>query len=597
MDMRMISINSDVLINIEQHFRVSAGPGAGKTYWIVEHIKNVLNNSKRLEKTRKIACITYTNIAVETILDRLGTTADQVEVSTIHSFLYKHIVKPYASFLVVDYGLNVSEMDGHDESVVYLKKVAQWIENHPNADKLKHPYTIKQLTMLEDNKNALINWISSLRYKFDECNNLKIIGDRGKAFYLLEENEKSTRRYLNKKCLEILELDLLGYKRLYWQDGIIDHDDVLFFSYQLIKKYPFILMVLRAKFPYFFVDEFQDTNPIQVAILRLIGEKETVVGIIGDEAQSIYGFQGAEPKQFHSFVLPNIVDYEMADNRRSTNQIIEVLNSVRVDISQNKFRNKDGEKPIIIVGEMIASLRRSKEISNNEPVYSLARNNITSNAMKKEVGGVFLNDKLIEELSVKDKSSSSNNYRSKVIIACLKATEFAREKNFNDAIKELEKIFKDKNDESKGKKEALKYICLLLKKYDDFKDKSLLNFYSIVKSEIKLDISKFARGATKTFYEGHTYQQLALCTMIADDLSRHRTIHKAKGNEFNNVLVILKDENDLEVFLKPNLNCKEEQRIHYVAISRASERLFINTPSLAESDLSKLEGLFRIIRV
>jgi DNA helicase-2/ATP-dependent DNA helicase PcrA len=86
----------------------------------------------------------------------------------------------------------------------------------------------------------------------------------------------------------------------------LDHDDVIFFSYQLIKNHPFILAILHAKFPYFFVDEFQDTNPIQVAILKLIGEKETIVGIIGDEAQSIYGFQGAEPKEFHSFILPNI---------------------------------------------------------------------------------------------------------------------------------------------------------------------------------------------------------------------------------------------------------------------------------------------------
>ena len=287
----------------------------------------------------------------------------------------------------------------------------------------------------------------------------------------------------------------------------------------------------------------------------------------------------------------------MADNRRSTNQIIEVLNRVRVDIKQNKFRNEDGEKPIIIVGEMIASLIQAKLISNNEPVYSLSRNNITSNAMKKEICGSFFNDKLIEELSAKDKPSSSNNYRSKVIIATIKATEFARERQFKDAIKELEKIFKDENDEIKGKKEALKHICLLLKKYDDFKDKTLFNFHSIVKNEIKLDISKLASGVAKTFYEGHSYQQLALCVKIGEDFSRHKTIHKAKGDEFSNVLVILKDENDLEFLLNPNLKDKEEQRIHYVAISRAMDRLFINTPSLHEGNLSKLEGMFQIISV
>lgn len=80
------SITSDDLIPIEQHFKISAGPGAGKTYWLINHIKNVLHTSTRLYRTRKIACITYTNIAVETILTRLGSSSDRVEVCTIHSF-------------------------------------------------------------------------------------------------------------------------------------------------------------------------------------------------------------------------------------------------------------------------------------------------------------------------------------------------------------------------------------------------------------------------------------------------------------------------------------------------------------------------------
>ncbi len=117
--MPITTINSDTIIpDIESHFKVSAGPGAGKTYWLVNHIKNVLHISDRLSRTRKIACITYTNIAVETILKRLGTSSRQVEVSTIHSFFYKNIVKPYVSFIATEFGLNVAEMDGHDDIVL-----------------------------------------------------------------------------------------------------------------------------------------------------------------------------------------------------------------------------------------------------------------------------------------------------------------------------------------------------------------------------------------------------------------------------------------------------------------------------------------------
>ena len=173
MDMPINIIASDsLLIDIEHHFRVSAGPGAGKTHWLVEHIRNVLHRSKRLGKTRKIACITYTNIAVETILRRLGTSADRVEVSTIHSFLYKHIVKPYASFIADEYGLNIKEMDGHDDPFVNFGNVKKWIEKHPKNRELAHPYTENQLIKLPDNNEALKRWLSSLYYTFDSSKGL-----------------------------------------------------------------------------------------------------------------------------------------------------------------------------------------------------------------------------------------------------------------------------------------------------------------------------------------------------------------------------------------------------------------------------------------
>jgi DNA helicase II / ATP-dependent DNA helicase PcrA len=596
--MSMISITSDTLFtDIEHHFRISAGPGAGKTHWLVEHIKNVLLHSNRLFKTRKIACITYTNIAVETILDRLGTSADKVEVSTIHSFLYKHIVKPYVLFIATDYSLNVADMDGHDEHIVSLKKVLNWVENHPNKNSLIHPYTVNQLTKLDDNKKAIYNWLASLSYKFHSSGSLVISSDRSEAYYYNNE-----RRYLNKKCLDILETAFIEYKKLYWQEGTLHHDDVLFFSYQIIQKYPFVLQVLRAKFPYFFVDEFQDTNPIQAAILNQIGQRETIVGIIGNKAQSIYGFQGAEPAHFYSFSLPGMVDYQMAENRRSTNQIIDILNHIRNgDIEQIKYKDIDGERPVILIGEMSASLRKAKELCNGEQVYSLSRDNITSNAMKQEINGVSLERELFEKLIEKDPPSNSNNYRSRVVVACVKATELAREGKFKDAIKELERIFKDRDDKEKGRREALKHIQTLMKKYNEFSKNSLYDFYSVIKSDVKPGISKLKGGAVKLFCDEHTYQQLAFCVKIPEDMSFHKTIHKAKGDEFDNVLLVLKNEADLEFLLNPNLNPSnsksEEQRIYYVAVSRAKKRLFINIPSLSEEGISKLKSMFTLDRV
>jgi DNA helicase-2/ATP-dependent DNA helicase PcrA len=138
----------------------------------------------------------------------------------------------------------------------------------------------------------------------------------------------------------------------------------------------------------------------------------------------------------------------------------------------------------------------------------------------------------------------------------------------------------------------------LLKNYDDYKNGSLYDFYLVVKADIKNDISKLSSGAAKTFYEGHTYLQLSLCVKIIEDASLHKTIHKAKGGEFDNVLLILLEEDDLAFLLNPALTATnkaaENQRINYVAVSRAKKRLFISVPSLQASRQTILSNKFQI---
>jgi len=593
--MSVAQITSDsLLIDTEHHFRVYAGPGAGKTHWLIEHIKNVLHRSKRLAKSRKIVCITYTNIGVETILERLGTSANQVEVSTIHSFLYKNVVKPYASFIASEYGLNVAEMDGHDEHIVSSRKLISWIQNHPQKNNLANPYSVNQLIGVVNFRNAIQRWIASINYKIDISGNIVLSSDRKESYYV----ENGDRKYIGRRCIDTLEAGLLEYKKLYWNYGRIHHEDVLFFSYQIIQNYPFVLEVLRAKFPYFFIDEFQDSNPIQVAILKFIAQNETIVGIVGDKAQSIYGFQGADPSQFHSFNLTGIEDYEIVENRRSTNEIISLLNNVRKDIIQIPHRNIKGERSVIIVGPMNNALEKAYELCGSNNVFSLSRDNITSNSMKRDINGIGLDRDIIDKLRAVD----SNPDRKRCIIAFLKSIEYAREKKYKDAIKELESVFHDSNDKQKGKKEALKYLYIMLSKYDEYRNGYLYDFYSIIKRDIRNDIANLVnRGGIKPFYEQHTYQEFAICINIPEDISHHKTIHKAKGDEFENVLLVLKNEIDLKFILNPDIqtpdNAGEEQRINYVAISRTIDRLFISVPTLQQINQTKMESRFQIINV
>ena len=559
--MSIITINSDSIItDIDSHFKVSAGPGAGKTYWLVNHIKNVLHNSDKLFRTRKIACITYTNIGVETILKRLGTSSEQVEVSTIHSFLYKNVIKPYVSFVAEEFGLNVAEMDGHDDIV---------LSNYSFLNDWKTK--TGQQRIRED--NTVIKAFTNLKWKF-ENNELK-----AKTDYPFKVGNYAIK---NDSYLE--------YKKMMWEKGLLHHDDVLFFSFQIINKFPFVINILNAKFPYIFIDEFQDSNPIQVEIFKKLGLGESKIGVIGDIAQSIYSFQGADYNQFQIFSFQDMKEYILNENRRSSNEIIDALNSVRQDIRQVKVRNISTEKPVIFIGDMTLALRAAKIKCNDESIYTLSRNNITSNAMKAEINGIGLNSRLLENL----KETDSTTKRSNLIYACIKAIAYGKEGKFNDAIKELEKLFNYRADKIRGKRKALKYITLFLDKFAEYENATLLDFAVFIRTNLVSDLPNFKAGAIKTFYDSHTFKQLLLCVSIPEDMSSHKTIHKAKGDEFDNVLLVLREEKDIKFLIEQNLLSNEEHRINYVAMSRAKNRLFISIPTLSASTQLSLNGTYDI---
>lgn len=103
-----IIITSEQTVTIDEPFKVCAGPGAGKTHWLINHIKNVVSNSHKLDVVKKVACITYTNVGTDTIISRLNIGNDIVEVCTIHSFLYANVVKPYVHLVSKDFGLKMA---------------------------------------------------------------------------------------------------------------------------------------------------------------------------------------------------------------------------------------------------------------------------------------------------------------------------------------------------------------------------------------------------------------------------------------------------------------------------------------------------------
>lgn len=130
-----IFLDSDELLtDVEHHFRVTAGPGAGKTHWLVKHIHHVAATSKRLTPCSRIAVISYTNVAVREILRQLDAVANAVDASTIHSFLYRNLVRPYVHLLKDDSGGDLVAhhlVETHGEHFPAYDHLDAWLrENH-----------------------------------------------------------------------------------------------------------------------------------------------------------------------------------------------------------------------------------------------------------------------------------------------------------------------------------------------------------------------------------------------------------------------------------------------------------------------------------
>ena len=398
--------SGSILDDIEHHFRIFAGPGAGKTYWLVRHIRNVQHHSRRLCGINRIGCISYTNVAAQQIIKGLDNNAERVEVSTIHSFLYKYVVKPYLHLLKDDGGdnlVNYALVSGHDEHRPSYGKLQEWLNLIGNRKLLRF-------------HSIFLPALKNLQWRLDYDNDDLSLILRGRIDYFPTSK-------------------LSLYKPIFWKDGIIDHEDVLYFAYRILKEFPTLRPFLSALYPYIFLDEFQDTNPIQTQIVKWLAEESTVVGVIGDSKQSIYGFQGAKPEDFKGLDLPGQIDYRIADNRRSTRKIVEFINSVRNDnITQDALRGKLGDVVKVIVGDKEPVVKYLEQFHDPDNFAVLTRKNIDVASIRNLDGK--------SKFSSWDDFYSVDNDRALFIDCFVAAGELARRGNFDLALKTMIKGIK-----------------------------------------------------------------------------------------------------------------------------------------------------------
>lgn len=582
----MTAITSDtLLLNTDRHARVAAGPGAGKTYWLAEHVKNVLQRSKKIHSHARIAVISYTNIAADELRQKLGGDASKAEIGTIHNFLYRNVIKPYLHLLRDSDGqpvVNTALVDGHDEHHVNHMKVDAWLRA---SDQRQRVFDPKQFDLL---KTALekIRWMQA---------------DELCAWHLSVNLSDGFAKGLWSTSKALLTTQqLLAYKTLYWADGILDHDDILYLASRIVHDHPLIVSCLSARYPFLMIDEFQDTVPVQTNIVRLLADQGTTVVIIGDAEQSIFTFAGAHPEHFRAFTLPDTDEYTIADNRRSTDRIIALLNHVRSDsIVQHGLRRTVGEPVQLLVGAPAVAFQYARQLlPEGESLLIVARNNsVVQQAQRPTTARTTAPWNAID---------NADCYRKIFLHQLLAGVVLARKQKFGNAVEtilrgirhtksNLKEPLQSTIPRSTQQRRAIAISLLealiglgpaldsmtLCAAYDHCRKTLISEFTGLTIKQIKA-------GKFHDVSEAHKCGDLLLSVRLTgnEEVRDARTIHQAKGTERGNVLVCLNGRDEAEALehlnhiLYPAATSDEEQRITYVGISRARDRLFLTTPIL-----------------
>lgn len=254
-------------------FTLTAGAGSGKTTSLIKLLDYILKNKGDvLRKNRqKIACITYTNVAVEEIYNDVGKN-NLLFVSTIHSFLWEFI-KPFQ------------------------KDIKKWVAS-------------KIVSKISDAREKL----SSSRIKQNTRDKLQ------------KDIDKYTSLKDNFHTVKSFKYDMNGFNiSSNYEKGTLGHSDIVQMVPQLISESKLLRKILACQFPYIFIDESQDTFAVFVdAMLKVAKDEDICLGFIGDAMQNIYvtGIGKIVTDE-------NFIEINKEENFRSSQAVLKLANKIR----------------------------------------------------------------------------------------------------------------------------------------------------------------------------------------------------------------------------------------------------------------------------
>lgn len=301
---------------------IIAGAGSGKTRVLTFRIAYLLDNGV---EPYQVLALTFTNKAAKEMRNRVeqlvGPQARSLWMGTFHSVFAK-ILRFEATR--INYPQNFTIYDTDDS-----KSLIRSILKEMNLDdKTYKPNQV--LARISSAKNRLISW---QQYSKDA--------------ELVLEDEASGKPHIAK----IYQ----AYQTRAFRSGAMDFDDLLFNTNVLFRDHIDVLNKYQQKFHHILVDEYQDTNLSQYLIARKLAAVRRNLCVVGDDAQSIYAFRGADIQNILNFEkdYPEAEIFRLEQNYRSTQSIVEVANSVirhnKAQLKKNVWTSNDAGEPITVI--------------------------------------------------------------------------------------------------------------------------------------------------------------------------------------------------------------------------------------------------------
>src|SRR5215475_2138970 len=281
----------EAVVTTDGPILVVAGAGSGKTRTLVFRVARLVEQGV---DPHAILLLTFTRKAAAEMLRRAAALLDgrceQVAGGTFHSFA-NLVLRRYGSVLGLQSSFTILDR-GDAEDVVGLLRARMGLDK--KEKRFPRKKTIADMFSMAVNKSRPLRELIEDSYS-----------------HLVEHADD----------LVTLEADYRAYKAA---RQVVDYDDLLVKLHELLRDHPGVRAQLSRRHRFIMVDEYQDTNPLQAAIVRLLASEHDKVMAVGDDAQSIYAFRGADFRNIMDFptLFPGTRIIRLEQNYRSTQPIL-----------------------------------------------------------------------------------------------------------------------------------------------------------------------------------------------------------------------------------------------------------------------------------